>query len=153
MGSEGKESRMSLKFLMCSAQWMVMVQTITIFWHVNTSRLRWLEKDQVGEEGQEFSLVIWLWLCKVLEKAMAPHSSTLAWRIPGMGEPGGLPSTGSHRVGHDWSDLAATTVKLKYFPFMKTSIVHINKYSLLNQCILRQDSPSWKKGQQCKIKG
>ena len=38
---------------------------------------------------------------------MAPHSSTLAWRIPGMGEPGGLPSMGSHRVGHDWSDLAA----------------------------------------------
>ena len=41
------------------------------------------------------------------EKAMAPHSSTLAWRIPGTGEPGGLPSMGSHRVGHDWSDLAA----------------------------------------------
>ena len=38
---------------------------------------------------------------------MAPQSSTLAWRIPGMGEPGGLPSMGSHRVGHDWSDLAA----------------------------------------------
>ena len=36
-----------------------------------------------------------------LEKAMAPHSSTLAWRIPGMGEPGGLLSLGSHRVGHD----------------------------------------------------
>ena len=36
-----------------------------------------------------------------LEKALAPHSSTLAWRIPGMGEPGGLPSMGSHRVGHD----------------------------------------------------
>ena len=38
---------------------------------------------------------------------MAPNSSTLAWRIPGMGEPGGLPSMGLHRVGHDWSDLAA----------------------------------------------
>ena len=36
-----------------------------------------------------------------LEKAMATHSSVLAWRIPGMGEPGGLPSMGSHRVGHD----------------------------------------------------
>ena len=35
------------------------------------------------------------------EKAMATHCSTLAWRIPGMGEPGGLPSVGSHRVGHD----------------------------------------------------
>ena len=38
---------------------------------------------------------------------MATHSSVLAWRIPGMVEPGGLPSMGSHRVGHDRSDLAA----------------------------------------------
>ena len=37
----------------------------------------------------------------VLEKEMATHSSILAWRIPGTGEPGGLPSLGSHRVGHD----------------------------------------------------
>ena len=36
-----------------------------------------------------------------LEKEMATHSSVLAWKIPGMGEPGGLPSIGSHRVGHD----------------------------------------------------
>ena len=36
-----------------------------------------------------------------LEEGMATHSSILAWRIPGMGEPGGLPSMGSHRVGHD----------------------------------------------------
>ena len=41
---------------------------------------------------------------------MAPHSSVLAWRIPGMGEPGGLPSMGSHRVRYDWSDLAAAAV-------------------------------------------
>ena len=38
---------------------------------------------------------------------MATHSSVLAWRIPGMGESGGLLSMGLHRVGHDWSDLAA----------------------------------------------
>ena len=37
----------------------------------------------------------------VMEKEMATHSSVLAWRISGMGEPGGLPSVGSHRVGHD----------------------------------------------------
>ena len=42
-----------------------------------------------------------------LEKAMATHSSVLAWRIPGTGEPGGLLSLGLHRVRHDWSDLAA----------------------------------------------
>ena len=45
-----------------------------------------------------------------LEEEMATHSSALAWRIPGTGEPGGLPSMGSHRVGHDWSDLAAVAV-------------------------------------------
>ena len=51
-----------------------------------------------------------------LEKEMAPHSSVLAWRIPGTGEPGGLLSMGSHRVGHDWSDLAAAAAAadLKY---------------------------------------
>ena len=43
-----------------------------------------------------------------IEKEMATHSSVLAWRIPGMGEPDGLPLVGSHRVvGHDRSDLAA----------------------------------------------
>ena len=42
-----------------------------------------------------------------LEKEMATHSSVLAWRIPGTGEPGGLPSMRLHRVGHDWSNLAA----------------------------------------------
>ena len=61
-----------------------------------------------------------------LEKAMATHSSFLAWRIPGTGEPHGLPSMGSHRVGRDWSDLAAVaaawflliSISMKYlFPF------------------------------------
>ena len=42
-----------------------------------------------------------------LEKEMATHSSVLAWRIPGTWKPGGLLSMGSHRVGYDWSDLAA----------------------------------------------
>ena len=42
-----------------------------------------------------------------LEKEMATHSSVLAWRIPGTGEPSGLPSIGSHRIRHDWRDLAA----------------------------------------------
>ena len=52
-----------------------------------------------------------------LEKEMATHSSVLAWRIPGMGEPGGLPSMGSHRVGHDWSNLAAAAAYLKELVF------------------------------------
>ena len=48
-----------------------------------------------------------------LEKEMATHSSVLAWRIPGTGEPGGLPSMGWHRVGHDWSNLAAAAAETK----------------------------------------
>ena len=51
-------------------------------------------------------------LTPLLEKEMATHSSVLAWRIPGMGEPGGLLSVGSHRVRHNWSDLAAAAAAL-----------------------------------------
>ena len=49
-----------------------------------------------------------------LEKEMATHSSVLAWRIPGTGEPGGLPSMGSHGVGHNRSDLAAAAAVQQY---------------------------------------
>ena len=49
-----------------------------------------------------------------LEKEMATHSSVLALRIPGTGEPGGLLSMGSHRVGYDWSDLAAAAAAFHY---------------------------------------
>ena len=48
-----------------------------------------------------------------LEKEMVIHSSILAWRIPGTEEPGRLPSMGSHRVGHDWSDLAAAVIPFR----------------------------------------
>ena len=60
-----------------------------------------------------------------LEKEMATHSSVLAWRIPRTGEPGGLPSLGSYRVGHDWSDLAAAAaaaISLNTF-YMQSSIL------------------------------
>ena len=50
-----------------------------------------------------------------LEKEMATHSSVLSWRIPGMAEPGGLPSTGLHRVRHDWSDAAAAAAAVAYW--------------------------------------
>ena len=45
-----------------------------------------------------------------LEKEVATHSRVLVWRIPGTGEPGGLPSMGSHRVGHDCTDLVVVVV-------------------------------------------
>ena len=51
-----------------------------------------------------------------LEKEMATHASVLAWGIPGTGEPGGLPSMGPHRVGHDWSDLAAAAADIQITP-------------------------------------
>ena len=62
----------------------------------------------------------WTWLSDftftfhfhALEREMATHSSVIAWRIPGTGESTGLPSLGSHRVGHDWSDLAAAAAYL-----------------------------------------
>ena len=56
------------------------------------------------------------------EKEMATHSSVLAWTIPGTGEPGGLPSMGLHRVGHDWSDLAAAAVKVHAYLVVSDSL-------------------------------
>ena len=53
-----------------------------------------------------------------LEKEMATHSSILAWRIPVIGEPGGLPSMGSHRVGHDCSDLEAAAALIILYMVM-----------------------------------
>ena len=66
-----------------------------------------------------------------LEKEMATHSSVLAWRIPGTGELGGLPSMGSHRVGHGWSDLAAAAIKKEMLPsflFLEKFIKNYNSY-------------------------
>ena len=66
-----------------------------------------------------------------LEKEMATHCSVLAWRIPGTGEPAGLPSMGLHRVGQDWSDLATAAAILDRYdctflaPKAKTG-VHFN---------------------------
>ena len=64
-----------------------------------------------------------------LEKEMATHCSVLAWRIPGTAEPDGLPSMGSHRVGHDWSDLAAAAAASKKQLFR-------SKIPLRNQSVL-----------------
>ena len=65
---------------------------------------------------------------------MATHSSVLAWRIPGAGEPGGLPSMGSHRLGHDGSDLAAAACMymcvLHYFNLRQT-YNHFSFFSVL----------------------
>ena len=67
----------------------------------------WAAVHGVAKSWTQLSDFTFTFPFHALEKEMATHSSVLAWRIPGMGEPGGLPPMGSHRVGHDWSDLAA----------------------------------------------
>ena len=64
----------------------------------------------VAEGQTQLSNFTFTFYFHALEKEMATHSSVLAWRIPGTGEPGGLLSMGLQRVGHDWSDLAAAAV-------------------------------------------
>ena len=68
----------------------------------------WAAVHGVAKSQTWLSVFTFTFHFPALEKEMATHSSVLAWRIPGMVEPGGLPSMGSHRVRHDWSDLAAT---------------------------------------------
>ena len=62
---------------------------------------------------------------QALEKEMATHSSVLAWRIPGTGEPGRLPSMGSHRVGHDYSDLAAAAANFDLVFHMYSKVIQL----------------------------
>ena len=88
-----------------------------------------------------------------LEREMAIHFSILAWRVPGMGEPGGLPSMGLHRVGHDWSDLAvAAYIKwciervflLIYFFSIHCVMSKKKNDNLLSQIYSYRDQPkSW----------
>ena len=61
----------------------------------------WAVVDGVARSQTRLSYFTFTFHFHALEKEMATHSSVFAWRIPGMGEPGGLPSVGSHRVGHD----------------------------------------------------
>ena len=80
--------------------------------------------DAVRLEPELLGSLFFVSLNTTMEKEMATHSSALVWRIPGTGEPGGLPSMGSHSVGHDWSDLAdlanttkGETVRTKLCPY------------------------------------
>ena len=95
----------------------------------NTLQYSCLENPMTEESGrlQSMGSQSWTWLSHFTFafhfqafEDMAIHSSVLAWRIPGTGEPGGLPSMGSHRIGHDWSDLAAAACKF-YSRFCKES--------------------------------
>ena len=72
----------------------------------------WAAVHGVAKSQTRLSDFTFTFLFPALEKEMATHSSVLAWRIPGTGESGGLSSMGSHRVVHDWSDLAAAAAAL-----------------------------------------
>ena len=84
-----------------------------------------------------------------LEKEMATHSSVLAWRIPGTGEPGGLPSMGSYRVGHDWSDLAGAAAAQAG---IKTARRNINNLRYADDTILMAESEEELKSLLMKVK-
>ena len=74
----------------------------------------WAAVHGVGKSRTQLSDFTFTFHFHALEKEMATHSSVLAWRIPGKGEPGGLTSMGSHRVGHDQSDLAAAAAAASF---------------------------------------
>ena len=74
----------------------------------------WAAVHEVAKSQTRLSDFTFTFHFHALEKEMATHSSVLAWRIPGMGEPGGLPSMGSHRVGHNCSDLAPVQITKGY---------------------------------------
>ena len=77
-------------------------------WTEEPGRLQSMGLQRVGHDWvTSLSLFTFTFHFHALEEEMATHSSVLAWRIPGTGEPGGLPSMWSHRVGHNYSDLAA----------------------------------------------
>ena len=74
----------------------------------------WAAVHEVAKSLTRLSDFTFTFHFHALEKEMATHSSVLAWRIPGTGESGGLPSMGSHRVGQDWSDLAVAAADNKF---------------------------------------
>ena len=82
----------------------------TLAWKIPwTGGAWWAAVHGVAKSWTQLSDFTFTFHFYALEKEMATHSSVLAWRIPGTGEPDGLLSMRSHRVGHDWSDLAAAS--------------------------------------------
>ena len=89
----------------------------------------------VGMSPVWWCIYLFLAILLVLEKEMATHSSVLAWRIPGTGVPDRLPSMGSHRVRHDWSDLAAAAYYLWIFQLALQTGSRCRSFSNLVMCV------------------
>ena len=91
----------------------------------------WAAVHGVAKSRTRLSDLTFIFHFHALEKEMATHSSVLARRIPGTGEPGGLPSMGFHRVGHEGSDLAAAAAVYRYI--CQQTRCRIHHFSLLNK--------------------
>ena len=95
----------------------------------------WAAVHGVAEGRTRLSDFTFTFHFHALEKEMATHFSVLAWRTPRTGEPGRLPSTGSHRVGHDWSDLAAAAeaqVEAHIFIYVISLVLQARKLRRMN---------------------
>ena len=87
----------------------------------------WAAVHGVAKSRAQLSNFTFTFHFHALEKEMATHSSVLAWRIPGTGEPGGLPSMGLPRVGHDWSEVQTFLVtKVQTFLVTTESFTFVN---------------------------
>ena len=85
----------------------IMIWYMNIFWNVHHNKVS-QHIHHLMSFCARARACVYVCVCSIYtEKEMATHSSVLAWRIPWMGEPGGLLFMGSHSVGHDWRDLAA----------------------------------------------
>ena len=106
----------------------------------------WAAVHGVTKNRTQLSVFIFTFHFHALEKEMATHSSVLAWRIPGKGEPVGLLSMGSHRVGHDWSDLAAAAAETTWVVFShqpSAKSCYISLHIILWTIFHHQSFPVW----------
>ena len=95
----------------------------------------WAAVHGVAKSQTQLSNFTFTFHFHALEKEMGTHFRVLAWRILGMGEPGGLPSMGSHRVGQDWIDLAAAASReSSLFITLRIPLVPLEFYFLLLYC-------------------
>ena len=107
-----------MTLIIIPAQWRRQEQPTPVFLPGKSmDAAQWTVVHGVAKSQTELSNFTFTFHFHALEKEMATHSSVLAWRISGMGEPGGLPSMGSHRVGHNWSNLAAVKRGTYQSPF------------------------------------